>query len=158
WCSCEATLLACTARYQPIRSMSAKPRASLRSEFVGRIDKAAWACRASMHTTGSPAEVNTLKQPERGRAGLESDPHHPRRFASDQCNQCRRFGCSFAFEDDSSIAIDDAYADFLQRHVQRDILLHGGISESSVPGLIIVSPASGKCAPRLPQVWKRSVW
>jgi hypothetical protein len=69
-----------------------------------------------------------MKQPGRGGIGLQSDPCHLRRFASDQLYQRRRFSCGFAFEDDGSLAVDDAYADLLQRHIQRDILLHGGIS------------------------------
>src|SRR5437762_14328204 len=38
-----------------IRTISARPRASLRSDLEGRTDRAAWAWRASMQSTGSPA-------------------------------------------------------------------------------------------------------
>ena len=64
-----------------------------------------------------------MKQPGRGGTGLQSDPCHLRRCASDQLYQRCRFSCGFAFEDDGSLAVDDAYADLLQRDIQRDILL-----------------------------------
>src|SRR5580704_9122575 len=40
-------LLTFASRYQPIRASSARPRASLRSVLLTRIDNAARACRAS---------------------------------------------------------------------------------------------------------------
>src|SRR4030081_1821259 len=42
---------------QPIRIISARPRASLRSDLEGRTDRAAWAWRGSMQNTGSPAAL-----------------------------------------------------------------------------------------------------
>ena len=46
------SLLTATARNQPRRTRSARPRASFLSLLFIRIDKAAWACLASMQTTG----------------------------------------------------------------------------------------------------------
>jgi hypothetical protein len=43
---------------QPTRTISAKPRASLRSDLFGRTDRTAWACRASRQTTGRPSANN----------------------------------------------------------------------------------------------------
>ena len=42
----------------PLRSISARPRASLRSDLIGRVESAALACRASISTTGRSAFFN----------------------------------------------------------------------------------------------------
>jgi hypothetical protein len=44
--------LTLTSRYKPTRTSSASPRASFWSLLLMRTDRAAWACRASMQTTG----------------------------------------------------------------------------------------------------------
>src|SRR5215212_7073880 len=47
-----STLLTATSRYQPVRTICARPRASLRSDLFSCRASAALACRASRQTTG----------------------------------------------------------------------------------------------------------
>lgn len=54
WASSD---LACTGRYQPMRSNCAIPRASLRSVFTVIADSAAFTCRVSSNTTSKPAST-----------------------------------------------------------------------------------------------------
>src|SRR3954447_11289480 len=50
-----STLLTATSRYQPVRTICARPRASLRSDLFSCRASAALACRASRQTTGRPS-------------------------------------------------------------------------------------------------------
>lgn len=43
-----------TSRYQPVRTICARPQASLRSLLLTCLLRAAFACRASRHTIGKP--------------------------------------------------------------------------------------------------------
>ena len=123
--SCEVMLLTCTALNQPTRTISASPRASPRSDLLGRTDNTAWACRASRQTTGRPSafkawvsqtEVGPLSRPTRARSGARflitltmaagSDATLPSKHAR-------------------SVLIQDADAGFLQRHIQPDKRSHG---------------------------------
>ncbi len=77
-CSCDVSCFVCTSRNHPIRNILARPRASLRSDFVGRMDRAAWACLASIHTTGEPRD---------------HPPHlegHPTSAGEVSCRDCER--------------------------------------------------------------------
>src|SRR3954470_13158202 len=55
--SCAGSDLTCTARYQPVRTACAMPRASLRSVLLGMALRVAFRCRVSRQTTGRPSPV-----------------------------------------------------------------------------------------------------
>src|SRR5215212_4785350 len=56
-----STLLTATSRYQPVRTICARPRASLRSDLFSCKASAALACRASRQTTGRPAFLSSCQ-------------------------------------------------------------------------------------------------
>src|SRR4051794_37606892 len=55
--SCAGSDLTCTARYQPVRTTCAMPRASLRSVLLGMALRVAFRCRVSRQTTDRPSSV-----------------------------------------------------------------------------------------------------
>src|SRR5215472_14776618 len=54
-------LFTSTGRYHPARTICASPNASLESVLLICIDSAAFACRAWMHTIGTPAAFSACQ-------------------------------------------------------------------------------------------------
>jgi hypothetical protein len=81
--SFASKLLIATARYHPMRTISAKPRASLGSVLVGRIDRAAWACRVSMQT----ARDQRVGKTRRCRAGRQANMDQLRDLSPDEAGE-----------------------------------------------------------------------
>src|SRR4051794_485138 len=118
-----STLLTATSRYQPVRTICAKPRASLRSDL--------FSCRASAAFVPSVEADHGQVQlpqlvpvPSRQGTALQTDAHRLRRPRADGRGDRLRGGGALAFPDHLAAAVDNADRGLLLRDVQPDILFH----------------------------------
>src|SRR5918912_3306298 len=75
---------------------------------------------------GQPGRGEAVPQPGRQRAGLQPDPDEGRRAAAEDLrNRLRMRGAPPAPSDLTGL-VDDADDGLLHRHIQTDVLTHGG--------------------------------
>ena len=146
------------SRYQPMRTRSARPRASLRSFLLRFIDSTRCAWRLSRQITGKPSCAELAPQPGRGGTTLKAKALETWRMLGEALGDHLRIGGHQALEYNLPGVIDDADGCLLQRHVETGIGLAallaalfvmgcppGRINERSgehLPGVPLTRPAA----------------
>jgi len=125
--SWDSSDLTWTARNQPVRTICAIARASVRSVLTGMALVAARSCRVSSSTTGRPAAFSPACS--HCESGPASSPTREDQAGTVQGRPERvGFTLDLQLTDDGASTVDDADAAGLQRDVDPGIVGHGGAS------------------------------
>ena len=109
------------SRYQPMRTRSARPRASLRSFLLRFIDSTRCAWRLSRQITGKPSLRNSRHSQAEVDTALKAEALEARSVLGEVLGDHLRIGGHRALEYNLAGVIDDADRCLLQRHIETGI-------------------------------------